>query len=201
MPLTFPQATPEQLNTLAKNLQKLLPAKLGVAKVPLNQAQEIAAQALGHENYHAAQVALSQAPVAHAPATAPAFTFPRDPNSAFNYIDSGAVRQAVLVLTEGMDRVQQDAQYYEDRNLRAMLDGQGAWNLASVCKTALMCATLRGLDDRHYETALVKQVLLDFGFGPSEKPTILPPHAPSRDLASKEPSVGGPVKKRLRIRH
>lgn len=59
MPLIFKGAKPHQLNTLAKNLQRLIPEQLGTGPVALHQAQEIAARALGHEHYHAAQVALS----------------------------------------------------------------------------------------------------------------------------------------------
>jgi hypothetical protein len=56
MTVIFTQATARQLKALAKRLQQVIPPTLGTAPLPLHVAQAIAAQAIGHADFHAALV-------------------------------------------------------------------------------------------------------------------------------------------------
>lgn len=87
MPVIIKHATARQVKALAKNLQKVIPTTLNTAPVTLHQAQTIAAQALGHADFHAAQRFYpEEAPVAggprvamlFAPTTIPSFKIPVD---------------------------------------------------------------------------------------------------------------------------
>lgn len=89
-------------------------------------------------------------------------TFPRDPNSAFNHITSEAIGQSVQsLLTDGFRQRALDG---NDRHIKALLDGVGAWNIIEVLKVGATCAFLNGLGEEDYHAALLRQALRDHGF-------------------------------------
>jgi hypothetical protein len=90
------------------------------------------------------------------------FSFPRDPDSAFDHITGAAIRASVLKLAEGLED-----RFASDRHFDAIQRDLGGWNVVEVLRTGAVCVIVKGLDPTvDYDAALVRQGLIDHGFAP-----------------------------------
>jgi hypothetical protein len=78
------------------------------------------------------------------------------------------IGSAVLRLTEGVDGAQQRAKDGIDKDLQALIQGMGGWNIVEVLKTAAACALANGLSLDHPDVALVREQLRRYRFAHAE---------------------------------
>jgi hypothetical protein len=87
--------------------------------------------------------------------------FQRDPGSSFNHITGQEVRNAILSLIPADNKLRERARDGLDKDLQAILDDKGGWNVLAVLKSAAAVIVTENLPSDRHDVRVVRQALRD----------------------------------------